>query len=157
FADHGKTSPSAVMEIADRSDLGVNGTQGPLRVKVQVSKLTKLGAAQALATGQSVGGPLMGSVNQNANFPDDGPDGYYASIPGDRLKVVKVGDGSDATGASVPLRGATTQRDATTNRPLIGSDGRAQKTLQTDAFSVAVDVPRYQADDIYETRARVPQ
>src|SRR5262249_9952298 len=90
FGDHRKSTPGMMIGIVDRTDLGVTGGRGPLRVRVQGAKLTKLGSASLLNNGSA------GSINQNAAFPDDGPDGYYPSITGDRMKVIKRGDGSNA-------------------------------------------------------------
>lgn len=150
IGDHGKSTPGIVIGLTDRSDLGVTGGRGPLRVRVQGAKLTKLGSAALLNGGNA------GSINQNAAYSDDGPDGYYPSITGDRLKVIKRGDGSNATISSVNLLGALTQRDGPDAKPVLGADGKPVKRLQVDPFMVSVDIPRYQPDDIYATRARVP-
>lgn len=151
FGEHGKATPSMLLGIVDRSDLGVTGGRGALRVRVQGAKLTKLGIGAQLSGGNA------GSINQNAAYPDDGPDGYYPSITGDRLKVIKRGDGSNATISSVNLLGALTQRDGPEAKPnLDPATGRPVKILQVDPFLVSVDIPKYQPDDIYATRTRVP-
>jgi hypothetical protein len=152
FGDHGKATPSVVFGIADRSDLGVTGGRGALRVRVQGAKLTKLGIGAQLSPGGR-----SGSVNQNERYTDDGPDGYYPSITGDRLKVVKRGDGSNAVIAPVNLLGALTEREGPEAKPRLDpATGRPVKRLQIDPFLVSVDVPKYQPDDVYATRARVP-
>src|SRR6202035_2153963 len=40
FGDHGKTSPSGVLAIIDRSDLGLHPNLGSLRVRIQLPKVT---------------------------------------------------------------------------------------------------------------------
>jgi hypothetical protein len=151
FGDHGKATPGIVIGISDRSDLGVTGGRGALRVRVAGAKLQKLGSAAQISGGRA------GSINQNERFPDDGPDGFYPSITGDRLQVIKRGDGSNATVASVNLLGALTEKEGPDAKPRLDpATGRPVKRLQVDPFIVSVDIPRYQADDVYATRARVP-
>src|SRR5439155_20356975 len=79
-------------------------------------------------------------------YPDDGPDGFYPSIPGERLNVIRAADGSDAVSGAVSLRGVTSTGAST--------DGYEPKQLQIEPFNVSVDVPAFQPDGIYATRTR---
>jgi hypothetical protein len=152
FAEHGKSSPAFTLAIVDRSDLGLRPNLGSLKVRVQLPKVTKLGFPLINPGTQPTAIPY-GSIDQN--YPDDGPDGFYPSIPGDRLNVVKQADASNAASGSVALRGAVSDPNNPTGPPVLGSDGFEQKHLQPELFNVSVSVPQYQPDGIYATRARL--
>jgi hypothetical protein len=152
FAEHAKSSPTMVLGIVDRSDLGLRPSLGALRVRVQLPKVTKLGFPLMQASDQATGIPY-GSVDQN--YPDDGADGFYSSIPGERVNVVKRADASNAATGSVALRGVSTGSNDPNAPPAIGSDGYETKILQPELFNISVDVPAHQPDGIYATRSRL--
>src|SRR5438067_1886315 len=152
FAEHGKSSPAYVLRVADRSDLGLRPSLGSLKVRVQIPKVTKLGTPLLDPALQATGIPY-GSVDQN--YPDDGPDGYYPSIPGDRLNVVKLADASNAATGPVSLKGAVGSLSDPNAPPTLGTDGYELKNIQPEPFNISVDVPAYQPDGVYATRARL--
>jgi hypothetical protein len=152
FAEHSKASPTMALGIVDRSDLGLRPSLGPLKVRVQLPKVTKLGFPLLEASNQATG-IAYGSVDQN--YPDDGPDGFFPSIPGERLNVVKQADASNAATGSVTLRGVVADPANPNAPPGIAADGFERKVLQPEPFNISVDVPRFQPDGIYATRARL--
>ncbi len=146
FAEHAKASPAMTLGIVDRSDLGLRPSLGSLHVRIQLPKVTKLGTPL-------LAGNAFGSVDQN--YPDDGADGYYSSIPGDRLNVVKQSDGANAAAGQVALRGVSTGSADLNAAPTVGADGFEKKVLQVERFNISLDVPVHQADGVYATRARL--
>lgn len=156
FGEHGRTTPAASdlipgmaqLRVGDRSHMGLRGRN--LAIRVQRAPLTKMGMGAAFGGSTNPGYPAgapLGSVQQNINVWDDGPDGLYPSIPEARLVVTKTGTTVDLASGSVAIPGRSPSNAS-------GRTGVLPNVGQLESLTVQVDIPTFTPDDIYSTRWR---
>lgn len=161
FGEHGKATPVsstlypdlARLRVADRSYLSFAGR--PLQVRVQGAPLTKMGKGADYGTRgdaslRNLPGAPEGSFEQNINLWDDAPDGFYGSIPANRVVVSRAGTNVDLSSTPVNIAGRIPP-DSSGN--FTGAGG-LPTVAQMEALAVQVDIPRFTPDDIYSTRWR---
>ncbi len=150
FGQHGRTTPDSAtlvpdvarLRVGDRSYLGTKSRN--LTVRVQRAPLTKMGIGAAFGGATNPGYPSgapMGSLQQNVNIWDDGPDGLYPSIAESRLLVTKTGTTVDLASGAVAIPGRAT-------------NGAMPGVNALESLTVQVDIPSYTPDDVYTTRWR---
>lgn len=159
FGQHGRTTPDsettvpdlARLRVGERSYLGTKSRS--LTIRVQRAPLTKMGVGAAFGLAGTSSTPYpdpgnnlppnipQGSLQQNVNIWDDGPDGLYPSISEARLLVTKTGTTVDLASGPVAIPGRA-------------PNGAMPRVDQLESLTVQVDIPTYTPDDVYTTRWR---